>query len=131
MITLLDQLSIFIERCNKEILNGNRFLDWPISEKPEAIHTWLQAAKVMTFEADSGILAIFGREDLRLKYGKVAKKFKKHCPKENTTQQAASLLVLSNLQDPEKQIRKSCHKMAYRACPLFMGTTFWKRITDT
>ena len=121
MIALLDQLSTFIDKDNKEILNGHRFLDWPTSEKPEAIHAGLQAMMVMTFEAGSEMMAIFGREDLKLKYEKVAKKLKKHSPKNNTTKQAASLLALSNLQDAEKINKEILTKDGLQGMSTFYG----------
>ena len=99
MIALLDQLSTFIDKDNKEVLNGHRFLDWPTSEKPEAIHAGLQAMMVMTFEAGAEMMTVLERNDLRLKYEKVAERLKKHKPKDNTTKQAAALMALADLQD--------------------------------
>lgn len=58
MTGILDQLSTFIDKDNKEILNGNRFLDWPTSEKQEAIHAGLQAMMVTTFEAGSEMMKV-------------------------------------------------------------------------
>ncbi len=121
MIALLDQLSTFIDKDNKEILNGHRFLDWPTSEKPEAIHAGLQAMMVMTFEAGSEMMAIFGREDLKMKYETVAKKLKKHSPKNNTTKQAAALLALSNLQDAEKINKEILTKDGLQGMSTFYG----------
>lgn len=102
MIGLLDQLSTFIDEDNKEILNGGRFLDWPTSEKPEAVHAGLQAMMVMTFEAGANIMKVLGREDLMTKYAKVSQKLKQHEPKNNTTKQAAALMALADLQNAKK-----------------------------
>ncbi|WP_036196351.1 alpha-L-rhamnosidase-related protein [Maribacter antarcticus] len=102
MIGLLEQLSTFINDKNKEILNGNRFLDWPTSEKPEAIHAGLQAMMVMTFKAGAEMMVILGKNDLETKYAKIAERLKKHKPKDNTTKQAAALMVLADLLDAEK-----------------------------
>ncbi|WP_282179453.1 hypothetical protein [Maribacter stanieri] len=102
MIGLLDQLSTFIDKDNKEVLNGNRFLDWPTSEKPRAIHAGLQAMMVMTFEAGAEMMQVLGNGAFQKKYQKVADKLKKHKPKDNTTKQAAALMALADLQDAKK-----------------------------
>ncbi|MGB6151546.1 MAG: hypothetical protein WBG48_06100, partial [Pricia sp.] len=65
MIELLDQLSTFIDKDNKEILNGVRFLDWPTSEKPKAVHAGLQAMMIMTFEAGADLMGILGKQALQ------------------------------------------------------------------
>jgi len=102
MIGLLDQLSTFIDKDNKEILNGGRFLDWPTSEKPEAVHAGLQSMMVMTFEAGADLMKILDRNDLSTKYTKIVERLKRHKPKGNTTKQAAALMALANLQDAVK-----------------------------
>ncbi len=102
MIALLDQLSTFIDKDNKEVLNGGRFLDWPTSEKPKAVHAGLQAMMVMTFEAGSQMMATLDNKKLEEKYQKTAKNLRKHQPEGNTTKQAAALMALANLVDAKK-----------------------------
>ena len=121
MIGLLDQLSTFIDKDNKEILNGHRFLDWPTSEKPEAIHAGLQAMMYMTFEAGAEMMAILGRNDLNSKYLKIAKQLKKHRPKDNTTKQAAALMAIANLQDAEKINKEILTKDGVQRMSTFYG----------
>ncbi|MCA0957679.1 hypothetical protein LCL86_01390 [Muricauda ruestringensis] len=102
MIALLDQLASFIDKDNKEILDGGRFMDWPTSEIPEAVHAGLQAMMVMTFEAGSEIMEIYEKPELKKRYGKVAERLRKHKPKNNTTKQAAALMALADLEDAQK-----------------------------
>jgi hypothetical protein len=102
LIGLLDQLSTFIDDNNSEILNGGRFLDWPTSEDPKAVHAGLQAMMVMTFEAGSSMMQTLGDETLQKKYKKIAEKLGKHSPEGNTTKQAAALLSIANLGNPKK-----------------------------
>lgn len=102
MTGLLDQLSTFIDDNNGEVLNGGRFLDWPTSPDPKAVHAGLQAMMVMTFEAGSNIMQILGDSTLEKKYKKVAKNLSKHSPEGNTTKQAAALLSIANLANPKK-----------------------------
>ena len=102
MIALLDQLSTFIDKDNKEILNGGRFLDWPTSTDPKAVHAGLQAMMIMTFEAGSEMMETLGKKDLCKKYEKIAINLKKHTPEGNTSKQAASLMVLAGLAKAKK-----------------------------
>ncbi|MFH6771689.1 hypothetical protein V8G58_07050 [Gaetbulibacter aestuarii] len=102
MIGLLNQLSTFINKESEETLNGNRFLDWPTSEDPIAIHAGLQALMVLTFEAGSDMMGILGHEDLQIKYYKISKKLKRHVPKGNTSKQASALMALAGLKDPKQ-----------------------------
>jgi hypothetical protein len=102
MIDLLDQLSTFIDKDNQEILNGGRFLDWPTSEKPKAVHAGLQAMMAMTFEAGSALMRILNQKELSKKYSNTAVQLKKHLPEGNTTKQAAALMALAGLQNAEK-----------------------------
>lgn len=102
LIALLDQLSTFIDNDNKEVLDGVRFLDWPTSEDPIAVHAGLQAMMVMTFEAGSNMMAILDKKKLQKKYTKIAKQLKKHQPEGNTTKQAGALLSIANLADAKK-----------------------------
>ncbi|MBT9188282.1 alpha-L-rhamnosidase-related protein [Zobellia russellii] len=121
MIGLLDQLSTFIDKDNKEILNGNRFLDWPTSEKPEAIHAGLQAMMVMTFQAGADMMSILSRPELQEKYNKIADRLKKHKPKDNTTKQAAALMVLASLKDAQKANSKVLTKDGVQRMSTFYG----------
>ena len=102
MIDLLDYLSTFIDEDNKEVLNGVRFLDWPTSEDPIAVHAGLQAMMVMTFEAGSTMMATFGQDELQKKYANIANRLVKHQPEGNTTKQAGALLSIANLADAKK-----------------------------
>tara|TARA_R110002049_G_scaffold218183_1_gene389622 strand:+ start:5202 stop:6956 length:1755 start_codon:yes stop_codon:yes gene_type:complete len=102
MVELLDQLSTFIDKDNKEILNGGRFLDWPTSVQPKAVHAGLQSMMVMTFEAGSDIMRTLGNKVLQDKYKKISKNLKKHQPEGNTSKQAAALMSIANLVDAKK-----------------------------
>jgi hypothetical protein len=121
MIALLEQLSTFIDKDNKEILNGVRFLDWPTSEKPKAVHAGLQAMMVMTFEAGSQMMATLGNEKLVNTYKKIAKDLKKHQPEGNTTKQAAALMSLANLVDAKKTNTEVLKKDGVQRMSTFYG----------
>ncbi|MEM8765343.1 MAG: alpha-L-rhamnosidase [Bacteroidota bacterium] len=121
MIGLLDQLSAFIDKNNKEILDGGRFMDWPTSEIPEAVHAGLQAMMIMTFEAGSEMMGIYQKSDLQKKYSNVAERLRKHKPKGNTTKQAAALMALANLEDAKKINEKILTKDGVQRMSTFYG----------
>ena len=121
MIALLDQLITFIDKDNKEVLNGNRFLDWPTSTDPKAIHAGLQAMMIMTFEAGAEMMKALKRPDLQKKYDKIYKKLKTHTPKENTSKQAASLMMLADIADVKKTNTKILKKDGVQNMSTFYG----------
>ncbi|WP_139959668.1 alpha-L-rhamnosidase-related protein [Flavicella sediminum] len=121
MIGLLNQLSTFIDKDNKEILNGGRFLDWPTSTDPKAVHAGLQAMMILTFEAGSEIMQALNRSDLEKKYKKIAKKLKKHTPKGNTSKQAASMMVLAEISKAKKTNKEILSKDGVQNMSTFYG----------
>ncbi|MCC4211520.1 hypothetical protein [Leeuwenhoekiella parthenopeia] len=121
MINLLDQLSTFIDENNAEKLNGGRFLDWPTSVQPKAIHAGLQAMMVMTFEAGSEIMEIYDKPDLAKKYTNVARRLKKHIPEGNTSKQAAALMALADLADAKKTNTEILKKDGVQRMSTFYG----------
>lgn len=103
MSRLLKLLSEKIDKDGKEILDGNRFLDWPSSENPETIHAGLQSMMVMTFEAGEELSRILNDKENEKLCQSTLKKLRKYIPDDITSsKQAASLLGLSGLIAPEK-----------------------------
>ncbi len=121
MINLLDQLSTFIDENNAEKLNGGRFLDWPTSVQPKAVHAGLQAMMVMTFEAGSEIMKIYDKPDLAKRYTAVAKRLKKHIPEGNTSKQAAALMALADLADAKTTNTQILKKDGVQGMSTFYG----------
>ena len=102
LVGLLQQLAKYIDKDGKEILDGERFLDWPTSENKEATDAGLQALMVMAFKAGAelcNVLAVPETESLCLQS---IKKLQKHVPKFAGTKQDAALLALAGLVSPEK-----------------------------
>lgn len=121
MIGLLDQLSTFIDDNNKETLDGHRFLDWPTSEHPDAVHAGLQAMMIMTFEAGSGMMETLGRTDLQKKYKETAERLRKYESKDNPTKQASALMVLAGLKDAVKTNETVLKKDGVQRMSTFYG----------
>lgn len=99
---LLKLLSEKIDVNGKEILDGTRFLDWPSSEDPEAIHAGLQSMMIMAFEAGEEICKILKDEETVRLCQSSLKKLKKHMPELTQSKQAAALLALSGLIPAQK-----------------------------
>ena len=99
---LLHLLASKIDAGGKEILDGNRFLDWPSSGNQQAVHAGLQSLMVMTFEAGAELCTILKDETTARFCGETVKKLKKHLPGMADSKQAAALLAMSGLVSPEK-----------------------------
>ncbi len=121
MIPLLDQLATHIDENNKETLDGGRFLDWPTSTDPKAVHAGLQAMMIMTFEAGSEMMEILGRDQLQDKYAKIASRLKQHLPEGNTSKQAAALMVLADIAKAKTINKKVLKKDGVENMSTFYG----------
>ncbi|WP_423128722.1 alpha-L-rhamnosidase C-terminal domain-containing protein [Gaoshiqia sp. Z1-71] len=102
LTALLKHLATKIDANGKEILDGHRFMDWPSSENPGAVHAGLQSMMVMTFEAGGELLSVLGDQGSAAFCRETAEKLKKHVPDFNHSKQAAALLALSGLVPAEK-----------------------------
>ncbi len=102
MVKLLDQLISMIDPTGSEKLDGNRFLDWPSSEDPEAVHAGLQAMMVMTMKAGAEIGIILNEPGMSKKCLDALASLKKHVPPANNSKQGAALLALAGLMPAEK-----------------------------
>jgi alpha-L-rhamnosidase len=95
---LLEHYLAKIGANNSEALNdGTRFLDWPSSEDPKAIHAGLQAMLVMTLRAGAQLNHILGDEAMATKCNAAITKLKLNVPDAGNSKQAAALLALSGL----------------------------------
>ncbi len=117
MTGLLKHLSTKIDENGKEVLDGNRFLDWPTSEDPEAVHEGLQAMMLMTFEAGAELCEILNEPETASLCRESAEKLRKHVPEMGGSKQGASLMAMAGLVDPERAndkvlARNGAHKMS-------------------
>ncbi len=102
MVKLLHLLSSKIDDNGKEILDGNRFLDWPSSENPDAVHAGLQSLMIMTFNAGADLCTILGDKETAKLCKTSVEKLKKHIPEMADSKQAAALLAMSGLVIPKQ-----------------------------
>lgn len=111
---LLRHLMTKISPDGKELLDGNRFLDWPSSENNAAIDAGLQSMMIMAMEAGDELCSVLGEEQLAAECRQAAKKTKKMARKvakaiknsdkaadDPGSKQAAALMALSGLMKPK------------------------------
>ena len=99
---LLSKLESKIDKKGKEKLDGNRFLDWPTSEDPMAIHAGLQSMMVMTFDAGKKMAEILGENENADHYQNIIKELNKHTPELPTRKSPGALMALAGLADATK-----------------------------
>ncbi|MBF6596965.1 MAG: alpha-L-rhamnosidase, partial [Fermentimonas sp.] len=99
---LIDQIITKIGTDGKENLDGGRFLDWPTSEDTEVIHSGLQALTLMTMGAGKDIAVWLNDKDLEKKCFDAQTQLNTHTPSDQNNKQAAALLSLSGIQNPEQ-----------------------------
>ncbi|MCC8409166.1 alpha-L-rhamnosidase [Mucilaginibacter sp. UR6-1] len=100
---LLDQLVQKIDPDNREVLDGSgRFLDWPSSTNPKAIHAGLQGMLIITLLDGAKLSEILGDQATANKCREVAARLKKHVPDVNGSKQAAAMMALAGLMSAEK-----------------------------
>ena len=118
LTALLRHLITKVDTDGKECLDGNRFLDWPSSENPAAINAGLQSLMIQAMRAGEELCVVLGEDALAADCRKTAEKalaYSKRMKKDFLskekeikpgTKQAAALMVLSGIMDPEEADRK-------------------------
>ncbi|MEO5889338.1 MAG: alpha-L-rhamnosidase C-terminal domain-containing protein [Ferruginibacter sp.] len=100
---LLTQLSTKIDANNSEALDGGgRFLDWPSSEYPKAVHAGLQAMLILTLEAGAELSVILNDNATAQTCRDAVARLRKYIPDVNNSKQAAALLALAGLMPAAK-----------------------------
>src|SRR5689334_20890904 len=102
LVRLLNQLSNYIGQDGAEQLPAMRFLDWPSSENPKAIHAGLQSLMILTFQAGSDLAAALNDQETQKRCNDAVARLRKHQPDPSNSKQAAALMALAGLADPGK-----------------------------
>jgi len=121
IIKLLDKLEGYIDDKNSEVLDGHRFLDWPTSENPEEVHAGLQALMAMTFDAGASIMEVLNLPGKQTQYKKAAQRLRTYIPKNFSSKQAAALMVLAGLKNPNVVNREILKKDGPQNMSTFYG----------
>ena len=102
---LVKQISGCVDSKGEEMLDGQRFLDWPTSGKDAAIHSGLQSLTIMALNSASEIGRKLGDRKLTKDAESLAKKMKKIRLDSDGNKQAAALAILSGQSgDVEKDV---------------------------
>ncbi|MDF9799478.1 alpha-L-rhamnosidase [Catalinimonas alkaloidigena] len=94
---LLQKLMTYIDENNREKLDGNRFLDWPSSENPQAVHAGLQALLIMTLEAGQELSEILKNPEMQAACQAAVQRLRRYVPDHVGAKQAAALMTLAEL----------------------------------
>jgi hypothetical protein len=82
-----------------EALDGWRFLDWPSSKDPAAIHGGLQGLCVLGLEAGAELAQALGEGELATRCRDGTARLRRHVPEVPGSKQANALLALSGVRD--------------------------------
>lgn len=87
---------------SEQLKNGWRFLDWPSSNNPKAIHAGLQGLLALTLSRGAQLCRQLNDFKTASRCEAAVEKLKKHHPETGESKQAAALLSLAGLVQPEK-----------------------------
>ena len=96
---LLESLLTYVDENGKEILPEWRFLDWPNSDNPEAIHAGLQALMVMALERGGELMEILEEHEIAVRCKSTSEKMRACKASPNGSKTAAAFLALSGMED--------------------------------
>ncbi|MBR1434631.1 MAG: alpha-L-rhamnosidase [Bacteroidales bacterium] len=98
---LLDHIMENIDGNKEAFKGGVRFVDWPTADKRDVIHAGMQCVALMSMEAGAEIARLLGDKQMGSKCAETASRLKTYTPDSKGNKQAASLLSLSGLMDPQ------------------------------
>ena len=134
LLALLTHLQQYIGADGRETLPEHRFLDWPSSDNKPAIHAGLHALLIMAFAAGAELCrTLFMRycpqdaasgarfRDMTVDCVRAAQRMKQYVPDPNHSKQAAALMALADLGDPEQLNRDILASDAAKRLSTFYG----------
>ncbi len=107
LLPLLKHLRTHIAEDGREQLTGGRFLDWPSSEDPGAIHVGLQALMTMTMAAGAELCDLLDADEEKAACQLAAEQLRRYAPPPSPRKVANAMLVLAGLADAEKTNRET------------------------
>ena len=87
---------------SREAYRDGRFIDWPSNDQPDVIHAGLQALTVRALEAGSEMAEWLGKDYLQKECTAVAQQLRTYVPDAVGNSQAAALLAIQGMMDPEE-----------------------------
>ena len=86
----------------RENYQDGRFIDWPSNDQPDVIHAGLQALTVRALEAGAEMAETLGDDYLQKECTVVAQQLRTYVPDAVGNSQAAALLAIEGMMDPEE-----------------------------
>jgi alpha-L-rhamnosidase len=103
LVKLLEHYLANIDKNGVEKLNdGWRFLDWPSSKDPKAIHAGLQAMLIMTLDAGGDLCKTLDDPITAKKCADAIVRLRKNAPDGGSSKQASALMALAGLVPAQK-----------------------------
>jgi hypothetical protein len=118
---LVRHLSMFVAADGAENLDGMRFLDWPTSENPAAIHEGLQALMVMAMESGARLAEALADTQTQRVCTENAAKLRKHVPPPSGRKSPAALEALAGLRNPRAVANEVLQKDGPKDLSTFYG----------
>jgi len=118
---LLRRFVAFAGPEGRETLDGTRFLDWPSSENPAAVHAGLQALLTLTLDTGSRLMDTLDDPATAALCRQTADRLRRHVPPDNGVKQAAALLALAGLRDAREVSREVLQRDGPRGLSTFYG----------
>ena len=87
---------------SREAYRDGRFIDWPSNDQPDVIHAGLQALTVRALEAGAEMAETLGKDYLQKECTAVAQQLRTYLPDAVGNSQAAALLAIQGMMDPEE-----------------------------
>ena len=87
---------------SREAYREGRFIDWPSNDQPDVIHAGLQALTIRALEAGAEMAECLGKDYLKNECTVVAQQLRTYVPDAVGNSQAAALLAIQDLMDPEE-----------------------------
>lgn len=103
---LMDILADCVDENGCEHMPQDRFIDWPSRGNDVAVHAGLQGLLKIALDYGQELLEILGVNDIAEKCGKASERMLNHIPDCGGSKQAAALLIISGMGDPEKLNRE-------------------------
>ncbi|WP_262247963.1 alpha-L-rhamnosidase-related protein [Parapedobacter soli] len=99
---LVRQIAGKVRQDGKEEMDGHRFLDWPTSEDPVAIHAGLQAMTQWSLAIAVELSEILGDTETKQVAADAVDRLSRYTPDAGSTKQAAALMALVGMMPAEQ-----------------------------
>ncbi len=99
LTALLRRLAGFVDAEGREVLDGMRFVDWPTSANPVAVHEGLQALMILTMASGERLLRVLGDTRAANLCAATVARLRRHVPAVSGRKTPAAFSLLAGLRD--------------------------------